>query len=155
MNSFLTNLANSSNYMEISKYIDWLVDDDKFDVKGWNKSKTSRYTKEIKGISGFEEKHYHHGGSKDMKYPKSALKHFAIYMQNDEAECKDLVRHIRNGFAHGNIKMRNISKNKFIEIVDMGKSNRTDKPSGQTAYILVPLEFAYQLYVVYERIRKK
>lgn len=155
MYSFLANLINSSNYNEVAQIIDWLVNDDKFEVQGWDKNKTSEYTKEIKKIEGFKSDFYFHGGQKDLQYPKNSLRHFAIYMQNDGAECKDLVRHIRNGFAHGNVKARTISKEKFIEIYDYGKSNRTDKPSGQTAYILVPVNFIKQLYVVYERIRKK
>lgn len=154
MSSFLTDIIGPSNYHEIAKYLDWLMDDEKFLVKGWDKTKTTKYTKEIKRITGFVLKHYHHGGLKDMSYPKSKLNHFAIYMQNDEAECKDLIRHIRNGFAHGNIKTRTISKVKYVEIYDFGTSNRTDKPTGQTAYILVPIQFVYDLYGLYEQIRK-
>ena len=155
MGSFLTNLIGSSNYNRVAKYLDWLVNDNKFDVKGWSKSKTSNYTKAIKSIAGFESKYYYHGGQKDMSYPKSKLNHFAIYMQNDEAECKDLIRHIRNGFAHGNITLRTIKGVKYVEVFDYGKSNRTNKPSGQTAYILVPIDFVLELYDQYERIRKK
>lgn len=154
MSKLLENIVGPSNYHKVAVYLDWLMNDDKFDVKGWDKSKTTKFTKEFKKIAGFTEEHYHHGGQKDMSYPKSSLKHFAIYMQNDEAECKDLVRHIRNGFAHGNATIRTIEKTKYIEIYDYGKSNRTDKPSRQTAYLLLPVEYIFQLYTRYEIIRK-
>ncbi len=154
MSNLLANIVGPSNYHEVAVYLDWLMNDDKFVVKGWDKRKTTKFTKEFKKIEGFTENHYHHGGQKDMSYPKNKLRHFAIYMQNDEAECKDLVRHIRNGFAHGNATIRTIDKKQYIEIYDFGKSNRTDKPSGQTAYLLLPIDFIFQLYTRYEKIRK-
>ncbi len=154
MYSFLTNLIGPQNYNDVAKFIDWLVDDDKFDIKFWNKRKSLEYTKRIKQLRGFVEKHYEHGGQKDINYPKRSLNHFAIYMQNDDSVCKDLIRHIRNGFAHGNIKLKTITNIQFMEICDYGKSNRTDKPSGQTAYILAPTEFIFNLYDEYIKVKK-
>ena len=154
MSGILTNILNKENYHLASQVIDWLVDDEKFSAEKWGKGESIKMTKQMKNLTGFSSKHYHQGQISKISFPRTPLDHFAIHMQCDSAECKELIRHIRNGFAHGNVKLRKINGEKYLEIIDWGKSDKNDKVSRQTALLLFHISFVVDLYNLYERIRK-
>lgn len=88
--------------------------------------------------------------SKMMKYPVFASKRnrkkkpIAVISSNGSLGV-DLVRHIRNGIAHGNAELYRANALDYIEIKDFGLK-------GQTAYIAIPLPYLSRLYCIYQGI---
>lgn len=158
---------------EWAETLDWIFDEDKFsEEKGWKDSKSgkntsnnknSRYTNKIKKLDYISlNKNYFTCLQKDLKnkLPKTEEEIYLVFTKNG-AICQNLIRHIRNGIAHGKTRIYTNSTKKyknvgnlFIEIKDFGKK---DKETGetQTAYINIPLEYIVKLHNLYIETEKE
>ena len=74
-------------------------------------------------------------------------------MVTGQGEAKDIVRHIRNGIAHGRAALCTRNKIRCIELTDYGKYGEKNEKGGQTAYLLMPVVFIQDLYNIYTSIR--
>ena len=70
-------------------------------------------------------------------------------MVKGSGEAKDIVRHIRNGIAHGRAALCTRSGVRCLERIDYGKYGEKSEKSGQTAYMLVPVDFVLALFSLY------
>lgn len=61
MSKFFQNIVDNNYFNEWAATLDWLVNDNKFDVqKGWNAGYIGSLTKKIKRMNGFGDKTYLH-----------------------------------------------------------------------------------------------
>ena len=137
--------------------LDWILSDGKFDETIWdNKNKVQAFTKALHKMKGFSPDVLFYGAKKDINFPSkgSYRKHEvpSIYMAKGESEARDLVRHIRNGIAHGNIELYEVDGVVIAEILDFGKDGNS--ASGQTAYLLIPLTYLINIYTLYHQKEK-
>ena len=91
--------------------------------------------------------------SRSLKYPAFRSKRnrkkkpFAVISSSGSLGV-DLVRHIRNGIAHGNADLYTANTLDFIEVKDFGLK-------GQTAFIAVPLSYLFSIYRIYREIERE
>ena len=156
MATFFSNLLNIGELNKWASLLDWLFDGDKFN--NWDPNKVTRFTKRLKNQLGLGDYNYIHASYKNLTFPKRLKKGEVIVISGSQlSEGKDLVRHIRNGIAHGNARI--ISDNGYwIELKDfkMSKRNKTEqKENNQTAYIYFPIEYVFKIFDLYKEIKKQ
>ena len=83
--------------------LDWLLSNQRFsDAKGWDSNKKSQYTKKIKRIENIQPKqNWNIVSAKETQWKQHRSELIWIDMTSDSSECVSLIRHIRNGIAHG------------------------------------------------------
>lgn len=128
--------------------LDWWLTDNKFN--SWDSDDVGRFTKKIHKINSLSpNRDIHYGSAKNMKFPKKASRFPQFWIGKGSSEGRDIVRHIRNGIAHGNTKVRTINSQHIIEICDYQVDGKT-----QTAYILVPLDYLIIINGLYNDTEK-
>ena len=159
MSKFFSKLVDDQLIERWADTLDWLFDDNKFSESvGWNRGHVANFTKAVNRQLHFSEKNYHYGKNKDMVFPQNG-EEFCIptsYMYKGESEGRDLVRHIRNGIAHGRTKFYKVKSELYIQICDFGKKGN-ESASGQTAFLAIPMSYIpdiYKLYVKCEELIK-
>lgn len=133
--------------------LDWLFDDQKFsEAYNWNRGYLSNYTKRVKKLKGIAD-------NKNIVYPGDASqfpdcttnrtrkRSIYIMMTAGDSFTKDLIRHIRNGIAHGSAVVYKYGEKTFLEITDF--SDNSKSVIKKTAFINIPLEFVLDLYRLY------
>ena len=150
MNMFKT-LLEKGLLVDYVEFFDWLLSDDKFDKGLWdNKNKVQAFTKAIHRVDSFSADRIIYGAKRDIAFPSfgdyKKISCPAIYMSKGESEARDLIRHIRNSIAHGNVKLHDGSS-LIIELMDYGKEGYNN--SGQTAYMCFTLDSLLTIYKVY------
>jgi hypothetical protein len=151
---FFSVLVSKSLFKEYADALDWILCDGKFDKSIWdNKNRVQAFTKAIHHLNGFSDSSLIYDAKKNIVFPArgSYKKHTVpvLYMAKGESEARDLVRHIRNGIAHGNIEIYEVDGRLTAEIIDFGKEE--NQTSGQTAYLLIPLEYLNDIFTVYRQ----
>lgn len=147
MSKLFVRLVNEGLYEEWASLLDWLFDETRF--KGWGPGYIGALTKKIKKLPRIGEKTYFYGCAKNMHFPEIVKeKSLMIMMTKHDCEAKDLIRHIRNGIAHGNTQIHRIEGELYIEIIDCSKNGK------QTAYICIPINYINQVYKLYQEVKK-
>lgn len=105
MEKFFKYLKSSALLNDFAEALDWLFDDQKFsEERNWNRGYVSKYTKKIKAqehLSNAENRVYYGKCiAKDFEKNDDRLPY--ITMKSGDSFARDLMRHIRNGIAHGN-----------------------------------------------------
>lgn len=149
---FFKALNDYNLYYKYAEILDWLLSDGKFDVSIWdNKNKVQAFTKAFYKFERFSKEQSFHQSKKSLSFPCSGsysqLYVPSIYMSAGESYARDLLRHIRNGIAHGNARVYDFENELLIELLDFGKESIYD--NGQTAYMLLPLEYIEKIYELY------
>lgn len=146
-------LLRKKEFSHYAETLDWLLSDNKFSKSIWDQQKVQQLTKSIYKIKGFSRDRLIYGSKKTLIFPKRGeyLNHqsFTFYVARGESIAKDLIRHIRNGIAHGNITLHDIKGNLIVELLDFGKESK--QSDGQTAYMVFPLYFLNDLYSLYRK----
>lgn len=163
MGKLFSELVSEDLINDWAQILDWLFDERKFlQENNWNGGYVAAYTKEIKKIPGLSDKE--NGISivtKQMnvkhQYPNQEKKFNRkkpnIVMKSNESIARDLIRHIRNGIAHGHTKIERVQEGKlFIEILDYSDSSLS--PDKQTAFIWIPIEYISEFHKLYEQKNK-
>ena len=161
MGNFFTKINESKSYPELAETLDWLFDEDKFsDEKGWKDSKSGkntsinknrRYTNKIKKLDYISlNKNYFTCAQKDIKnkLPKTEEEIYLVFTKK-ESKCQSLIRHIRNGIAHGRATVYSNKGNSYVRIEDIGTENML------SAYINIPLEYIIKLHNLYIETEKE
>ena len=146
--------------LEWAPILDWLFDDLKFsEGRNWNGGYTSSYTKKLKKLKYLseKEKRVHHGPCQIDDFPNQSGKKGRkrapyIVMSSRDSFARDLIRHIRNGIAHGEAEISKVKDNLYIEITDY--FDKTQKPEKQTAYLFLPLAYITEFYKIYDEMNK-
>ena len=160
MGKFFNSLVSEKLIEDWAFTLDWLFDDKKFSKeRNWNGGYTSSFTKKVRALKYLSDK------EKRVKYGKCNLTDFPnqsknrrrkrlpyIVMSNTDGFARDLIRHIRNGIAHGESTVCRTESELFIEIIDY--SDKTKSPEKQTAYLFIPLSYVTVFSKLYEEINK-
>ena len=149
MSNLFAYLSNECLLDHWAKIFDWLFDDDRFSSeKGWSPSRIGAFAKKAKRLPFLGENTYQYAAQKNLKIPQPNTARKSIYFihANGSGEAKDIVRHIRNGVAHGNAQIYKTDGVIYIEIRDYSFSQK------QTAYINMPLHHIEDMYAVYRNI---
>lgn len=142
---------------QVLNTVDWLFWGDKFNKSdGWTSRKTNQLTNQIKNLDCFSAYNYEnftHGNQEKLVFPKCHKNSVnAIFTTDiDRSVCKDFIRHLRNGIAHGRAKHRKIKNTLYIEICDY----KDDSLKIQTAYILIPLDTFIRIQVLYKNVKNR
>ena len=132
--------------------LDWFLSDNKFSKPAWDQQKVKQLTKSIYKIKDFSRDRLFYGSKKTLIFPKRGeclnYQPFTFYIARGESIAKDLIRHIRNGIAHGNIILYDIKGNLIVELLDFGKESK--QSNGQTAYMVFPLDFLNNIHSLYQ-----
>ena len=132
--------------------LDWLFDDLKFSAGyNWNGGYLSSYTRKIKKLDGMTN-------NKNIIYPTdkslfpdcttSRTRKRSIYIlmaTGDNSFARDLIRHIRNGIAHGSAVVYKYGEAYYLEVTDFSDGSKSIK----TAFICIPLGFVIDLHRLY------
>ncbi|MBQ2898409.1 MAG: hypothetical protein IJE28_01525 [Oscillospiraceae bacterium] len=161
MGNLFSNLVSENLLLEWGNVLDWIFDDSKFsDEHNWNSGYVGQFTKKVKTLKGLSEENFLYQkiqpkdfpNQKDKKAKKQNGNPPVVMMQNGNSAARDLVRHIRNGIAHGRTKTYKVADKICIEITDF--SDKTLKPEKQTAYIRIPISYITEMYKIYDEIEK-
>ena len=68
---------------------------------------------------------------------------------NGQSECKDFIRHIRNGIAHGNTSCIKQNDELYIEIKDYDSTGNK-----QTAYLFIPINYITETHKLYKDVMR-
>ena len=159
MSDFFTQLINESMLEQWAATLDWLFNDDRFSkTRGWNGTQVCKFTKRVKRMPGFSKDSFICGRLDKISFPNAEMPPRTVeiptvLMGTGEAEGRALVRHIRNGIAHGKNRCFKIKGELYIEVLDYGKRESTEgNLSNQTAYICIPLAYITQIHSIYQEI---
>lgn len=129
--------------------LDWLFDDERFSSqRGWTSGYVGAFTKKVKRISKIGKGNYSYDSIKNLSFPNTKSSSIKMIHAKGDGEARDLVRHIRNGIAHGKTKISKPNSILHIEILDYNKQ------SEQTAYIYVPISCIFDIYNIYLEVEK-
>ena len=134
--------------------LDWILSDGKFSVNLWdNKNKVQAFTKAFHRMEGDSQSRIHYESKRETTFPQLGeyRQHqlFTFYIAKGNSEARDLIRHIRNGIAHGNIHVHALDGELIVELLDFGKES--NQPDGQTAYMVFPLRFLNDIFELYQQ----
>ena len=158
MSKFFNQLASEKLIIDWASTLDWLFDDLKFSKeRNWNRGYTGLFTKRVRQLSGLSDKskNFIYGKIKHEDFPNqikgSRRKRATLIMiAQGDAIARDLIRHIRNGIAHGQTTLYKVKEELYIEIIDY--SDKLKSPCKQTAFICIPLSYIPQFYKIYSDI---
>ena len=126
---------------------DWLFDDRKFE--NWSPSQVKKLTEKIWVANGFSKNNFVKAkGNKD--FPQSCpQKPIVIICENNGS--KDIIKHIRNGIAHGHVNFK--KNNQFILLKDYyTRDSKNHKKGDLSALFFVPESFVLEMYRLYKEI---
>lgn len=106
------------------------------------------FTKKVKRLSQIGNNNYSYEAIKNLSFPSSKSKTIQIIHSKGEGEGRDLVRHIRNGIAHGKTEITKPKGILHIKILDYNKNGE------QTAFIYIPLNHILEIYNAYQEVEK-
>lgn len=150
-------ILNQQNiFDDYADVLDWILSDNKFPKEVWdNKNKVQAFTKGINRLNGLTKSTIHYDAQKNIMFPqKGTYKDYeipTIYIAKKDSQARDLIRHIRNGVAHGNIELYFIENSLIAEILDYENNQK----KAQTAYILIPLYYLKEIYNLYLKKEKR
>lgn len=155
MEKFFKYLKSSASLNDFAEALDWLFDDQKFsEERNWNRGYVSKYTKKIKAqkhLSNAENRVYYGKCiAKDFEKNDDRLPY--ITMKSGDSFARDLIRHIRNGIAHGNTNIIIRNGIPHVEINDY--SDKPKSQNKQTAKMFLPISYITEFYKLYEEINK-
>ena len=151
MGNLFQNIVDDNLFNDWAATLDWLFNDKKFDAtKGWTSGYVRSLTTKVQGICGFsKDKTYCHNAIKHLTFPTTRDKTILALFSNGDSECKDFIRHIRNGIAHGNTHCIRKKGELYIEIKDYDSTGKT-----QTAYFYFPISYITQVHKLYMDVEK-
>ncbi len=153
-NTFFSHIAKNGFFEKWAPALDWYLSSEHFKNEKW-KDYISVFTKEVKRISYLKRIEIKYGIEGKMNYPRRRPNSIRVVLtqtsEDSKSVGKDLVRHIRNGIAHGRARFTKIGDNSYIEIQDYKDDNQTK----QTAYILFPKDCIISIYEVYLNVAKR
>lgn len=150
MKGFFTQLDENNLIKEWVDVLDWILNDHRFSPdKGWSSGYVGQFTKKVKKFDGFGESGFMSKPQKELVFPNESVGFTPlVLMQKDQSEGKELIRHIRNGIAHGRTSIKKKSE-LYIEICDYRSDGIT-----QSAYINMPLRYVVDMQKLYNDIEK-
>lgn len=149
MSKLFNKLDEEGLFNRWAKLLDWLFDDDRFSAnKGWTSGYVGSFIKKVKRMPNLGNVNYVYDSIKNLSFSDYKPKTLTIIHAKGSGESRDLVRHIRNGIAHGKTSLSKPEGELHIEILDYNKQKE------QTAYIFMPLKYIFLIYDIYMQVEK-
>lgn len=152
MNRFFQDLEQRGLLKDYTIVFDWLLDDNKFSAEFWDSNYLRLFTKSIQKISHFQKdnKRYTYGSMSSIEFlsPKTTRCNPTVQIAKKDGEGKDIIRHFRNGIAHGNAKVKIYKSALHIQLVDYNARME------QTAFIFIPMSALTELFMTYRTVEK-
>lgn len=150
MGNFFISIQNYYKFLDYAEFLDWLFCDCKFSTRNnWTSGYVGSFTKAV--IKLFGKENYNYGYRKSLDFKTASNNQISIISAKGDSEGRDIIRHIRNGIAHGNVKVKNIKSEIWIEILDFNKTKEKEK----TAYINMPFEYLASIFQLYKQKEKQ
>lgn len=145
MSNFFGLLHEKKKLGQYCEVLDWLFDES-LRFANWKSKYTTNFTKKIKKLfcncSKFDTKE-----TIDIAYEKQHCpSNNYVIMKSGSSEGKEIVRHIRNSIAHGNVKIISLPRQTNMEMIDKKKDGKTI-----TFYSIIDLK---TLNCIYQEYRK-
>lgn len=144
-NTFFRDLVNRSLINEWAENIDWILNDNKFCK--WEKKEKIKYTKLVKQYlktSNIDYKLFTIDKLKNIHINKSLY----VYMNSNSSESLELIRHIRNGIAHGHCNINKINNELCLLIFDFKSRDVI------SARLCIPIKVISDLRLLYKKVMK-
>ena len=159
MGNFFDNVFTNKEDQKWCEVLNWLLSEERFKAEIWkqnNGSLKTEFTNRLKQMEPIN-KNFHKYKSKDFQQhipqkPKSKRSIYVIFTSAYVNKKKlgggeSLLKHIRNGIAHGNVDIiGNKNQEQYIEIKDYKADGE------QTAYIYFPLNCIVEIYDLYKEL---
>lgn len=156
MSAFFSTLISQDLIQDWASTLDWLFDDNRFDsAKGWTPNRIGSFTKKAKRLPEVSADRYTYEYAKLITFPAEGhnIDKPTFYFTKGTSEGRDLIRHIRNGIAHGKTRCyKNANKEMYIEICDFGKEG-TKMANHQSAFFALPISMIPELHKLYSNIQ--
>ena len=151
MSKFFNNLVNMELLNDWAATLDWLFDDAKFDSKKWSSGYVGSFSKKIKKLDYIGQDNFICDKRDNIHFQNVIDKEnpIIIKMIKGDGEGKDIVRHIRNGIAHGHNSFHKINEITYIEIIDYNTKKE------QTAYIVFPIRYIVLIHNIYTEVEQR
>ena len=155
MEKLFSSLVNYNLIKDWAEILDWLFDEEKFSSdRNWSSEDTKKFCKRVKDdLLLKKEQYYKYDSIKNIQEAINEDKNYQIKFIHSKgskinSQGKDIVRHLRNGIAHGRTKVERYNNELYIEIKDFNNQNK------QTAYIYIPINYISQIHKIYSEIEK-
>lgn len=153
---FFKTLVDENIFEEWVGVLDWLFTRERFSKEvGWNTAKINKFTKRIHNeIEGLEKnkRNLCNITNEEMKSLCEKKIDPPYYKFSKKYGIgKDLVRHIRNGIAHGQTNTSHSGGEPVIQILDYS-DNKRNKP---TAFIVLKLSDIVRICNIYNEIERE
>lgn len=145
MSRLMVQLREKRKLNAFAEILDWLFSERRFEKPVW-RTRKSTFTKRLKKVDGIREGNWVTGSCKGINWNRQRGQEPLIIFQCDDAECIDLLRHIRNGIAHGNCEIINSNRKLMLELVDFNSAEI------QSAYMWIPLAYLEEWFTIYQEI---
>lgn len=148
MEKLFSSLVNYNLIKDWAEILDWLFDEEKFSSdRNWSSGHIGNFCKKVKKLEYLK---YRYGSIKNIQEFITENKNHQIQFIHSECNTqgRDIVRHLRNGIAHGRTKVERYNNELYIEIKDFNNQNK------QTAYIYIPINYISQIHKIYSEIEK-
>lgn len=144
MSKLFHSLVSEGVFADWAELLDWLFDENRFPKeKGWTSGHVSAFAKRVKANLELKKADYTYDPACRISFPSSRPAVKTIMHSKGDGEARDLIRHIRNGIAHGKTNLSKPNGKLYIEIFDYN----TQKT--QTAYMFIPLESLFMICKTY------
>jgi len=151
MPKFFSDLNKYKMLEEWTEILDWLLDDSRFsNERGWNKNTKDRFTNKAKKVENLQKENWIYNTQKLMKWNVVQPSKPFVQMQKGSGQGEDLIKHIRNGIAHGQTSIRKKQGELWLEIKDYN-DNLKQK---QTAYLWIPMKYLGYWKNIYKEIEQ-
>lgn len=148
MAKFFSDMVNHAQIEAFSDILDWLLDDLRFVTEHWDKAKKDRFTKRAKKAENLKKENWISLPQKSISWVTKRPEEPFVQMQAGTGQGEDLVRHIRNGIAHGHTSIKMNSGELWLEIEDYSQKRK------QTAYLWIPIEYLRYWNTLYREIER-
>lgn len=147
--NFFCDLVDCNLIKEWAEILDWLFDENRFSKEqGWSSGYVGKFTKKVNCLPMMSN-NKKVSALKNLEFPKKTTSNLVmVIMGKSGSEGKDIVRHIRNGVAHGHVRIKNCKSQLWIEIEDFNRNKQ------QTAYLFFPIDYIKKIHQIYCEIEK-
>ena len=138
--NFYTIVSNKENNRDLFVFFDWLFDDNKFET--CDSDAVRKYTEKVKQLFiGYKIKYDY---LNKMSFNNKTTGKTLAFQKTNGSFSKELIRHIRNGFAHNKVWLISRNRNLYIKIIDVNSYK-----NNQTAFIYSEYNKIIELYKIY------
>ncbi len=128
--------------------LDWLFDGQRAcTFKKRSKEEKTLRMEDVKKLPYFKSENWVVASGKNQQWSETRTNNFCVKMVGTDSSSEALIRHIRNGIAHGTCFIITQNGVDMLEITDY----KTDERNVITAYIWIPIEAMQDLYDIHNK----